>query len=87
MIKVYITKYALTEGIIEREAEVCTAVNPDMIQVELPVTSGFAHTQHFHKGDWFSTREEAVSKALDMRARKIKSLHKQISKLEGMRFD
>jgi hypothetical protein len=36
--------------------------------------------------DWHTTKEAAVARANEMRAKKIDSLRKQIMKLEGMTF-
>lgn len=85
-ITAYITKYALTVGIMEREATVIVSSGGTMIEVEIPAAIGFAYTHFFHGGDWHRTREAAVSKALEMRARKVKSLRKQLAKLEDMSF-
>ena len=72
---VYITKYALTEGILEKEAKPCG--NASMVQVG---------PSYFHgEGkDWHRTRESAVKKAEAMRLKKIESLKRSIAKLEKM---
>ena len=38
------------------------------------------------RGDWHPTREEAVSKANEMKRKKLISLRKAIDKVEGMTF-
>lgn len=75
--KVYITKYALSRGIIETDAVECESF-PDMIE-----TKDFGY---FQGSDWHRTMEAAVAMAEEMRLKKIESLKKQIEKLEGMKF-
>lgn len=50
--KVWITKYALTSGIVETEAEVCT---DNMISVK---DAGHC-TVYFHGNEWHKSRESA----------------------------
>lgn len=74
--KVYITKYALTKGILEAEAEFCTGTG--MINV------GRHGYYHGEGKEWHRTREVAVKRAEIMRTNKIESLQKSIAKLEKM---
>ena len=78
--KVYITKYALSDGILEKEAEEC-----DRFLGMIRTDDG----AHFHgEGkDWTRTKEAAVARAQEMKTKKIKSLKKQIEKLERMKFE
>ena len=79
-IKVFITKYALTDGIIEKDAELCD--DNKMIKV-----SGKGYfTTYFHGEDWHRTRESAVKRAEIMRDRAIKSAEKKIAKLKNLQF-
>lgn len=81
--KVYITKYALTEGIIEAEGE------PYGLELEWVSASwddGYK-CGDFEQGEWYDTKERAIQKAEEMRQNKIASLKKQIEKLERMRFE
>lgn len=83
--KVYITKYALTQGIYEVEAEDC---GNNMIKV--PVKSrGFNSFDYYHgEGrEWHRTREAAIERAREMRDKKMDSLEKQMKKLTRMRFE
>lgn len=83
--RVWITKYALTQGIYEKEAELSFPGNEDMIEV-ITTTSGPKEFYH-HKGkDWHTSREDAVERAEQMREQKILSLKKQIKKLGEMKF-
>lgn len=76
----YIFKYALTEGILS------VPLKSDSIN-----DNGYLRKNGF--GGWFSSKEyslslaEAKEKAEVMRLKKIKSLQKQIQKLEQMSFD
>lgn len=76
--KVWITKYALTRGILEREG---TQVQPGMISVKEQ-----GRATYFHGNDWQLTQADAVEDARTRRARKIAALKKQITKLEKMEF-
>ena len=78
--KVWITKYALTSGIFDVEAEQC--VNIDAVSYMLPD----CYRQYAYSGNWHKTFEAAVQRAEEMRAKKIASLKKQIEKLEKLRF-
>lgn len=79
--KVYITKYALTLGIQEREVEVGT--NGSVVDKSTGMT------QYFHdegKG-WHRTIESAIKEANRMRESRIKALEKQIEKLKKLTFE
>lgn len=82
MEKVYITKYALTKGILEKEARVSDF--------------GCGRLRAFCNGDYssygigseaFYTLEEALNIAEERRNKKIESLKKQINKLENLKFE
>lgn len=77
----YITKFALTSGIMEREVEDCFDTSPNMISVV-----GTKYPTHYHKGDWFRSMAEAVAKAESMRSRKIVSLEASIAKIKALKF-
>lgn len=80
--KVWITKYALTKGIIETEAEDC---GDDMVRVH---NKGYCDSYYHKEGnEWHRTKQSAISKAEEMRKKKIESLKKQIRKLENMKFE
>ncbi len=86
MAKFYVTKYALTQGIIEVEGEVCDGF-PDMIEeTEKTEHAYFKRTFHGKNTEWHETKESAIKKAEEMRDKKIASLRKQIEKLERMKF-
>lgn len=77
--KVYITKYSLTEGIIEKEAEQFTETGVKTVNEQWP--------QYFHKPYWHETMQDALKHADELRIKKIASLKKQIAKLEKLTFN
>ncbi len=77
--RAWVTKYALTAGILEVDAERCT---DRMISVDAPGN----YTSCYHGDDWHDTREAAVARAEEMRKKKIASLKKQLAKLEALKF-
>ena len=81
--KVWITKYALTQGIFEIEAEECGMGFPGMIQPKEE------HPSHCHEEgkDWHRSKDSAVKRAEEMRQKKISSLRKKLEKLEKMKFE
>lgn len=76
----YISKYALSTGIQEKEVETY-----DNIYAR---ETGSVFGRFFGRigRDCHKTREEAVAKAKSMRKAKIASLKKQIAKLESLTF-
>ena len=79
--KVYITKYALSDGILER-----TLVKADarMAVVERP--ESINDRDYFHGKDWHYSLEDAQARAREMRDKRLKNLRKQIKKLEAMEW-
>lgn len=76
----YITKYALTEGIIETDIETF-ADHPTMAKAP-----NLGVHACFHRKEWHLTRADAVIEANAMRDRKIASLRKTLKKLEALVF-
>lgn len=76
--KVFVTKYALTKGIIEAEAELCDVGGGRMIEV----TGGGVRPYYVHKPHWFTSEQEALGRALQMADRKLKVSAKQTDKLQ-----
>ena len=82
MAKVFITKYALTEGIKEIET--------DIRKNEVGNYEYVLYGNHyfFHIGsDAFTDKSEALKKAEEMRQKKVASLRKQIEKLEKLSLE
>lgn len=85
MKKVFIIKYALAQGIIEKETEITIYKSP----IEEPIECARVIDEwpgYTIGKEAFYTLEEAVKKAEEMRKKKIASLRKQIEKLEKMEF-
>lgn len=81
--KVWITKYALVVGIIEKEAEYLSELHEGTIK-----TKSDRPSYYYGEGEeWHRTEESAIKKAEELRQKKIASLKKQIEKLEMMRFE
>jgi len=81
MSTIYITKYALTEGILEREL-----VKKEGGMVVVKCDGWMNGKGYFHGNDWWDTKSEAVTRANEMRRKKIVSLKKTIEKLEHLSF-
>lgn len=81
MTTLWITKYALTSGIYEREQ---IEIDGDMAIVLEPKSIGGKN--YYHGKDWHVTRDAALARAEDMRLAKIASLEKQLVKLEKLNF-
>lgn len=81
--KVFITKYALTEGIIEKD--VVSISDTGMITCS---TRPGALGEYYHgEGrEWHKTHAAAVTKAEQMRQKKIASHQKAIAKLKNLTF-
>lgn len=74
--KAYVTKWALTKGIIEVE-------NPEFYENYIVISN---IDPLINPVDWFRTKQEAINRAEEMRVNKIASLMKQIANLESMKF-
>lgn len=82
--KFFITKYAMTKGIIEADGERCTSSgSPDMIAVGPKNIL----RQYYHREDWHRTRESAVKRANEMRSAKLKSIDKQRKRIAALTFE
>ena len=79
--KVWITKYALTDGIIEAMGI------KDPLSGRFFMMKGPYKKKWFSEEDYFMSKQSAIKKAEEMRQKKIESLKKQIKKLEEMRFE
>jgi hypothetical protein len=77
-VRAWVTKYALTTGIEVVDGRVAHKISSDM----------FCYGNHetAHGKDWHRTPEAALSRAEEMRANKIKSLHASIKKMEKLEF-
>ena len=87
MKKVFITKYALTRGIIEKKTEIKIYKSP----IEEPIECAYVeewpgYPSYMIGKEAFYTLEEALKEAEEMRKKKIASLRKQIEKLGKIKF-
>lgn len=91
----YITKYALTGGIMKVKGYLCESRRPDGVLVDdyggkmvsvvwVPDPSFGSGSTLFHKPEWHTTLEAAQSRLEEMKAAKLRSLRKQVDKLEGL---
>ena len=87
--KVWITKYALTDGITDGEviAEHKIRENPIETKIKYLCKNAVGDQFYLDSDDFCYTYEAAIQKAEEMRQKKIESLKKQIKKLEEMRFE
>lgn len=77
--EIYITKYALTEGIQKKKA---CRVSDKMAFVSVPGCLD----DMYYKPDWHETLAEAKAHAEIMRVKKIASLEKQLERLKALNF-
>lgn len=77
--KAWITKYALTKGIIVVNAIEINNGCPGMIYCK-------AGDYYVYNPHWHRTYTDSIIKAENMRIKKIASLKKKIAKLESMTF-
>lgn len=81
----WITKYALTSGIMEvtvRQSETF----PDFVDEEKAENGCFKRMFHGEGKEWHRTREAAVQRAEAMRKNKVVSLRRQLAKFQKMTF-
>jgi hypothetical protein len=76
--KVWITKYALTKGIIEVEAHFCIE-SSKMIEVR--------QGEYYHGREWHETRSLAVSRAIEMRDAALVTARAKVKQLEQLTFE
>lgn len=79
--RIFVTKYCLTQGIIEVDAE--TTHTPGMMYKR---GDGWWKNVYYHRSEWAATREEAVQKAKAKRDKTVKAMRVKLHKLENMDF-
>jgi hypothetical protein len=89
---VWITKYALTQGIFSGKARICNTGSSsektgNMIALVGECNWGGERYFHGHGKDWTDSYRDALKIADKMRWKKVDSLKKQIKKLESMTFE
>lgn len=79
----FVTKYALSDGIIK----VSGTVHNDVSSKMLSFTRGDDwYTEYAHGNDWWLTEADALADAESRRTKKIASHKKSIAKLEKLEF-
>lgn len=81
MTAVWITKYALTAGIVEREL-----IEHEKGYVQVKEPRGLNGWALYHGNDFHLSKAAAVARANKMRLDKIASLKTRIAKLEKLSF-
>lgn len=79
----YVTKYALSKGIIGVEGRVCD--RGSMLEAQWP--GGLNGRMLFHGKDWHRYFGDAQAFAKKRRDEKLESLEKQIKRLERLTFN
>jgi hypothetical protein len=77
----WVTKYALTTGIYEADGIYFEDSNTNMVRVH------GTFDDYLHGSDWHISKQSAIAQAEKMRQAKIKSVKKQLAKLESMKFE
>ena len=85
--KVWITKYALTDGIIEAEQVPGVSQQGKEYASFVGENSQYITDFYIPYEELFWDKNSAIVKAEEMRQEKIESLKKQIKNLEEMRFE
>ena len=80
----YITKYALTQGIVEMHADDFEKYKIDDGYLWLTPKKNFP--TGYRAGEWYTNKFFAIEDAERRRAKKIESLKRQIEKLEKIEF-
>lgn len=80
--KVYVTKFALTKGILEKEVSISSTSENMVVEIINEV-----YYSYYHKPYWYEDKAEAIKFAEEMKVRKIESLKKSILRLEKLKFN
>lgn len=86
-IKIWNTKYCLSSGITEHKVEplACESDN-GMILIDAEDRLGSDYYLIGEGKDWHKSKELAVIRAEEVKVKKLKSLQKQIKKIEALVF-
>lgn len=79
--KVWVTKYALTRGLFEMNAEIIDRGAKHVYAKGKGPSGG-----HIFTREWTKTREEAIEKAEKMKKARITSLKRAITKMQAKTF-
>jgi len=86
VIHVWITKYALTQGIFEIDAEECVTSTGECQNMIQKVGGAYSDYYHGEGREWHRTEAAAKEHANKMVRDKIASLKKSIAKFEKLVF-
>lgn len=78
--KIWVTRWALTGGIIQADAEFRNNGSMAIYRVDN------GPRNMVHTGDFHLSEEAAIQRAYIMRAKKIQSLNKQLEKIQKLSF-
>ena len=78
LMRVWITQYALTQGIFEKDVE--------WREGSSTVARSAPYLTIYRKPDWHLTKAEAVGQAEAMREKKVASLIRSIERLKALTF-
>lgn len=81
--KVWITKYALTAGVFIVDGTAHADSKTRMVSY----TRVGHHKEYAHGRQWHTSYADAADQVAEMKAAKIKSLQKQLAKLEAMTIE
>lgn len=82
--KFYITKYALTQGIIELDSNSVRSLKVE--EGRLLYFDSLMSLYSYGPGEWYTEKPHAIADAEYRKKKKIASLQKQIAKLEKLTF-
>ena len=77
----WITKFALTTGIFSKRVELCSDISDSMVSV----VGG--RLEHYHGKDWHQRKEDAIRRAREMQAAKLKSIDAQRKRIMALKFE
>lgn len=80
--KIWNTKYCLTDGVTEHEAGLCESDNMVVIKTD----KSFPVYLHGEGREWHRSLESAITRANEIKIKKLKSLDKQIKKISAIEF-
>lgn len=80
--KVWITKFALTDGIFETEAT-DTGTGKGAVYY---TSSSYDNDRFAYEGEWFIDKSDAIKEAYKMRDKEIALLYERIGYLKGLEF-
>jgi len=79
----YITTYALMRGILQVEDERCSVFNDTVLIVD----KGSGHPKFYPHGEWFTSKEKAITAAEKMRRVAERLLHNAAAAIQELDFN